>query len=98
MDYSPPSDFSLPSPPYYRPASSVTLTCTVHDAIGTVQYQWTSTQNRAFVNWRNERRIFQRLLTAYDAGLHTCTVTDEWGNTGTATTEMNLFGKYFSCH
>ena len=98
MEYHPPSDFSLPSPPYYRPASSVTLTCTVHDAIDTVQYQWTSTQNRSFVSWRNESSIFQRLLTAYDAGLHTCTVTDEWGNIETATTEMNLFGKCFSCH
>ena len=92
VDYNPPSDFSLPSPPYYRPASSVTLTCVAHDAIDTVQYQWTSTQNRSFAHTKNDSSISHQLLTAHDAGIHTCTVTDHWGNTGTASTEMSLFG------
>ena len=35
----------------------------------------------------------QNILTSYDAGLHTCTATDSLGNTGSATTEMSLFGK-----
>ena len=91
VDYNPPSDFSLPSPPYYHPASSVTLTCVTHDPIDTVQYQWTSTQNRSFAHMKNGSSISQRLLTAHDAGIHTCTVTDHWGNAGTASTEMSLF-------
>lgn len=92
VDYNPPSDFSLPSPPYYRPASSVTLTCIAHDAIGFVLYQWTSTGNRSFVHGRNGSSISQRLLTAFDAGVHTCEATDKWGNTASITTEMSLFG------
>ena len=28
----------------------------------------------------------------YDAGVHKCTVTDGLGNTGVATTDMNLYG------
>ena len=92
MNYNPPSDFSLPSPPYYRPASSITLTCVVNDTIGTLQYQWTSTENRSFAHMKNGSSISQRLLTAHDAGIHTCTINDQWGNTGTASTEMSLFG------
>ena len=92
VDYIPPPDFTLPSPPYYRPASSVNLTCVAHDIIGSVQYRWTSTEARSFAHQKNGRRIFQKLLTAYDAGVHSCTATDAWGNTGTAMTEMSLFG------
>ena len=93
VDYNPPSDFSLPSPPYYRPASSVTLTCVAHDTIGTVQYQWISTQNRSFANGARGKSISQEILTAVDAGIHTCRATDEVGNMGSGWTDMKLYGK-----
>ena len=96
VDYNPPSDFSLPSPPYYRPASSVTLTCIARDGIGFILYQWRSTGNRSFVHGRNGSSVSQKLLTAFDAGVHTCTATDEWGNTAAITTEMSLFGNPYT--
>ena len=96
VDYNPPSDFSLPSPPYYRPASSVTLTCIARDGIGFILYQWRSTGNRSFVHGRNESSVSQKILTAFDAGVHTCTATDEWGNTAAITTEMSLFGNLYT--
>ena len=36
----------------------------------------------------------QNILTAFDAGIHTCIVTDELGNTGSNYTELKLFGGY----
>ena len=94
VDYTPPSDFNLPSPPYYRPASSVSLTCVAPtDAVGDVSYLWFSTNTDSFVNGSTERMVYQEVLTAFDAGYHTCTVTDEVGNTGSAHITMKLFGK-----
>ena len=93
MEYNPPSDFTLPSPPFYRPASSVTLTCVAHDAIGNANYQWISTKTNSFVQGRTEHSIMQKILTAFDSGIHTCTVTDELGNSGAGWTEMNLIGE-----
>ena len=95
VDYTPPSDFHLPSPPYYRPASSVSLTCVVPDEIGGVSYLWFSTNTDSFVNGSTERMVHQNILTAFDAGYHTCTVTDYMGNTGSAHTKMKLIGKKF---
>ena len=93
MDYDPPSDFTHPSPPYYRPASSVTLTCVVYDAIGSVQYKWMSSQVESFAHQLSVQHIVRNILTASDAGTHTCTVIDELGNTGSASTDMILIGK-----
>ena len=94
VDYSHPAGFFLPSPPYYRPASSVTLRCIAHGAIGTVDYQWTSTQNKSFAHGARGESIFQRILTAFDAGTHSCMATDELGNTGIGLTDMKLYGTY----
>lgn len=96
MDYNPPPDFTLPSPPYYRPASSVTLTCTAHNAISHVHYLWTSTESSSFTYDRNGSSIYQKLLTVNDAGVHTCTATDVWGNSGAASTEISLFGNTYA--
>ena len=64
VDYTPPSDFSLPSPPYYRPASSVSLTCVAHNAVGSVTYQWTSTNTQSFAHESTGPTIQQDILTA----------------------------------
>ena len=94
MDYIPPSDFTLPSPPYYRPASSVNFTCVAHGAIGNATYQWTTTGwENSFVHGEIGQNVSQEILTAFDSGIHTCMVTDELGNTGSNYTEMKLFGE-----
>ena len=95
MDYTPPSDFSLPSPPYYRPASSVSLTCVApSDAVLPLTYHWTSTCSSCFAFSNTSSRVTIDILRSSDAGVHTCTVTDAVGHIGHAVTEMKLIGMY----
>ena len=93
VTYNPPSDFTLPSPPYFRPATSVTLTCHAHGATGTVRYRWSSTCSSCFASSSSSQSVSKSILKSNDAGVHTCTVTDADGNTGTNSTEMQLIGK-----
>ena len=93
VTYNPPFDFTLPSPPYYRPASSVTLTCRAHHASGSVSYQWSSTCSSCFASSSTAQTIRETILNSDSAGVHTCNVTDSDGNTGENSTEMRLIGK-----
>ena len=93
VTYDPPSDFNLPSPPYYRPASTVTLTCRAHSPVGSVSYQWSSTCTSCFASSSTSQSATQTILQSNDAGVHTCTATDSVNNTGRNSTEMKLIGK-----
>ena len=95
VSYSPPPDFTLPSPPYYRPATSVTLTCTTHGVTGSVTYHWTSTCSSCFASNISSQSITESILTSSDAGLHTCTATDSSGTSASNSTEMKLIGRLF---
>lgn len=92
VTYNPPLDFYLSTPPYYRPATAVTLTCRSSDAIGSVKYQWTSTCQHCFARGSSQPSITTQILKSTDAGLHTCTITDDAGDTGSNSTEMKLIG------
>ena len=94
MSYSPPADFTLPSPPYYRPATSVTLTCHAHSATGMVTYEWSSTCISCFATGDSSQTISDSILTSYSAGVHTCTANDSVQNTGSNSTQMKLIGRY----
>ena len=91
--YNPPSDFTLPSPPYYRPASPVSLTCHAPDATGSASYRWSSTCSSCFASSSTSQTINHIILKSIDAGVHTCTVVDSNGNTGSDSTEMRLIGR-----
>ncbi|CAI8046104.1 hypothetical protein GBAR_LOCUS25483, partial [Geodia barretti] len=93
VTYNPPSDFNLPSPPYYRPATSLTLTCRAHHPTGSVSYQWSSTCSSCFARSSSSQSITKTTLQSIDAGVHTCTATDGSGNTGSNTTEMRMMGR-----
>ena len=93
VTYNPPSDFTLSTPPYYRPASSVTFTCVTQGAAYPVSYHWSSTSTSSFVQSQIAQSITKNILTASDAGVHTCAVTDANGNTGQSSTEMKMFGE-----
>ena len=82
----------------YNLGSSATLICHAQDAIGSVSYQWSSTSSDFFAY--NSTAMFnkKRLLSAADAGIHTCTVTDDHGNTGEASLEMMFSGKLIYIH
>ena len=86
-----PSDFLLPSPPYYPPASSVSFTCSSHGLPGPIQYQWTSTGN-SFP--RQSAKIDITNMNIHDAGNYTCTVTDGHGITSHITTTIIFTGEY----
>ena len=90
--YSPPGDFTLPSPPYYRPATSVTLTCRAHSATGTVTYRWSSTCSSCFASSSSSWSITESTLKSNSAGVHTCTATDSVQNTGSNSTQMKIIG------
>ena len=92
VEYHPPRDFNLRSPPYYRTASSVSFTCSVANGVGPVAHAWSSTCSRCFVSHKMTRVITEDTLTRSDAGIHKCSVRDVNGNRGFATTEMKLYG------
>ena len=48
---------------------------------GNVSYQWTSTEVESFVHGASGENILQDIVTAFDAEIHRCTVTDELGLT-----------------
>ena len=80
----PPSDYNL--------GSTATLVCYAEDPTGSVRYEWTSTSTDFFAY--NSSAMFnrKRLLSAGDAGMHTCTVGDSQGNSGQATLKMIFEG------
>ena len=91
IQYDPPCDYTYITPPYYQPASSVTLTCNAQHAVGSVSYEWSSTCSNCFVG-NITRSISEDILTSSDTGNHTCSVIDEDGNAGSATTQMIMKG------
>ena len=94
--YNPPSDFTLPSPPYYRPATSVTLTCHAHNATGSVSYLWSSTCNGCFASLSTSQTISESVLKSSSAGVHRCKAVDSAMNVGMNTTEMRLIGTVYN--
>ena len=77
ISYTPPDQYPDYSPPNYRAASSVTLTCVVSGAVGSsISYRWSSTCRSCFTSGSSSRSITTTFLRSRDAGVHTCTVTD----------------------
>ena len=76
----------------YRLGSTATLICHVENVTGPVTYHWSSTSTAFFAY--NSSAMFnrKRLLSAADAGVHTCTVTDAYGNSGRESLTMMFKG------
>ena len=92
-DYDPPSSFSR-SPPFYRAASALTLSCEVEGLdVGVIYYDWTSTCS-GFVRGGTTKTISTRYLHSCDSGVHTCIVYDAQGYTGNTTITINVVGKH----
>lgn len=92
VSYNPPSDIPFPSPPYFHPATSVTLTCHAYGASQSVTYHWSSTSDH--YPTQSQSVSIGKLTSGY-AGVYTCTVTDSEENTGSNSTEIKLKGKVF---
>ena len=81
------------SPPNYRVTTSVTLRCVAVGITGYVFYSWSSTcQNSCFAYSVNSQTISESRLSPRDGGVHTCTASDEEGNTETKSIIMNIVG------
>ena len=99
ITYSPPDQYPDYSPPNYRAATSVTLRCVAIGVTGGVSYHWSSTcRYDCFAYSNATQTISENMLRSRDAGVHTCTVTDEEGITGTNSTTMNIVGMYISLY
>lgn len=97
VEYEAPPDFAL-SPPYYRPASSITLSCIATGALGSVNYQWESRyHHRDRQSLAYGERIHFDIMTPYDSGIHTCTITDVDGTTISTSAKVLLYGKLMAC-
>ncbi len=91
IQYSPPAGVTL-TPPNLRAATSVSLRCDVVGTNGSVSYEWNSTCGGSCFVRGSSQTVSRDKLWSYDAGEHTCTVTDEDGLTARATMTMNIIG------
>ena len=82
------------SPPVYRAASSVTLTCVAPGLTGSLSYHWTSTCSNCFASNSYSQTLSKNILVHRDAGNHTCTVSNNYGISGYNTTEMRINGTF----
>ena len=83
--------------PVYSPGSSVQLNCSAEGTVGAVSTNWNSTcSGNCFVLQQSTpMSIRKEILHSTDTGNHTCTVSDDVGNSGVATIEMRISGTYF---
>ena len=97
ISYTPPEEGY--QPPYYRAASTVTLTCRAVGARGQIRYRWTSTCSNCFVPSSNYYSYSgysrsKTFLVSRDAGTHTCSAYDSsQGISGSASTVMKIVGE-----
>ena len=80
----------------YLAATSLTLTCNLiigSEAVEPFTYQWSSTcSGECFVDGQTTAVIMQSALRSIDSGTHTCTVTDDVGNSGSASIDIAVVG------
>ena len=87
---------SEPDGPEIKAAESVNLTCQATGGTGMYSYLWSSTCTRnCFLNTNSQmsRMITRDALQSVDTGVYTCSVTDNAGNSGSNSTEVEVIGK-----
>jgi len=100
---------SEPNGPTYQAATPVHVMCRVSgDYYTPVTFQWNSTcTGDCFILESDLPTVNRSVLHSADSGMHTCTVIDAVGNTGSASIWMNVVGKcttpcklfcYFICY
>ena len=86
--------------PVYAPGSSVQLMCSVDGPFPIAVTRWNSTciGNCFVLQQSTQQSIMKNILHATDGGNHTCTIVDDVGNTGSATVEIFVSGKFSSLY
>ena len=85
--------------PEVNAAEALSLTCQASGGTGVYNYQVSSTcSGGCFLSNRvaATRTVTRDAARSADSGLYTCTVTDNAGNNGTNSTEIEVVGKLFS--
>ena len=78
----------------YLAGSSVVLSCSATGAVGLVTYEWTSTcTGECFITSQStQNTVIKDSIHSIDGGNHTCTITDDIGNSGSTTIQMHVAG------
>lgn len=87
---------SRPVGPEINAAESLSLSCLASGGTSVYSYQWSSTcTSGCFLNSRSViiPTATRDAARSTDSGLYTCTVTDNAGNSGTNSTEVDVVGK-----
>ena len=84
---------SLPNNGLYPVGSSLSLACQAQGGYSPLSYNWNSTcSGICFALGATTSTITRSVLHSADSGIHTCTVTDYIGHTGTSMIQVGLTG------
>ncbi len=87
---------SRPLGPVISASESLSLSCQASGGTGAYSYQWSSTcAGNCFLNSNSvvTQTVTRDAVRSSDSGLYTCIVTDNAGNNGTNSTEIEIIGK-----
>ena len=90
---------SVPDGPEIGAAKLLTLTCEAIGGTGVYTYLWSSTcSGSCFLNNNNQNShvITRDALRSVDSGVYTCIVTDNAGNVGSNSTDVQVVGKTYN--
>lgn len=88
--------WSVPEGPEIRAAETVTFTCQATGGTGMYSFLWSSTcTGSCFLNSDGQisRVITRDALRSVDSGVYTCSVTDNAGNSGSNSIDLEVIGK-----
>ena len=101
VSYDIPSTFTL-SPPSYRAASPLSLTCEVQglDDYTGLLYDWSGSvcTGNCFSKLGTSKTVSTDYLHSYDTGVHTCMVYDTLGCAGNTSISIEVVGKYYTLY
>ena len=80
----------------FEPGTSVRFECIPQQGFEPHYFQWSSTCTGSYfvLQTPKDNVVEKTILHAADSGSHTCTVTDDVGNTGNATVVVTVTGKF----
>lgn len=86
--------------PEVNVAESLSLSCVASGGTGIYSYQWISTCTGNCLSSRDQMAsaISRNVAKSADSGTYECTVTDNAGNSGTNSTEVQVVGMYAHIH
>ena len=76
-------------------AQSLSINCEVFGGTGVYSYQWSSNcTGSCFITGQVSAEVMTNAARSSDSGVHSCTVSDDAGNSGSGSTVISVEGKY----